>query len=104
MHNMTEKARRNKFLGELGEFLELTIPLEAVAHSEGKKELDFPGKIDICHNDWDDLRAKLHSRGKTARIWIQQQFLGSSDVVVGNNLPHFKQILGAYRADPCVTS
>lgn len=59
------------------------------------------GEIDICQDEYSDLRQLLVSHGKKASQWILQYLLQSDRAVVANRA-EFTSLLQKWQVDPCL--
>jgi hypothetical protein len=57
--------------------------------------------IDICQDEFIELRAKLMENGGKAATWIRDYFMNSTDVFVSSP-EHFLKLLDSWTTDPCL--
>jgi hypothetical protein len=97
------------FRTDLGRFLEVKDPiLGTVPHfkpglktssTELQQDLDA-NKIDICDDQYNDLRELLRTLASDSATWIQDVFLKNPNVSVSSQ-EHFKLLLQHWHSDPC---
>jgi hypothetical protein len=95
--------RRAQFQADLENFMGLDTPLPAnysEPRSSGSENEDKFAKLDICHGDFDAIRAELVAIGSRAATWITRYFVPSDSVVVSAPA-HFTEILQSWHSDPC---
>ena len=103
----TDSQRTEQFRRDLQDFLGLLEPLPPVIHySPGKilnetlqKERDAK-KIDICSDQFLQLRQILFDKAKRSAYYIGKYFIHAPDVVVSSP-DFFLEILDSYSQDPC---
>lgn len=93
-----DSSRATEFRSELQGFLGLHKPLDAF-HNVNHHQV-YPESIDICDDQWAQVRGKLVQEGTKTAKWIQKHFMHSNDVVVANQ-EHFLQSLESWSTDPC---
>jgi hypothetical protein len=104
-----DQERMAQFRQDLQEFLGLSEPLPPVLHySPGKilnetlqQERDAK-KIDICSDQFVELRQILLEKAKRSAYYIGKYFIHAPDVMVSSP-DYFVQILDSYTQDPCQT-
>ena len=101
--NDQNTTRSQAFLQGLQEFLALESPIPPLGvrnknHFVGQDA--YNETVNICKDDYNDLRQLLLQQGKTTARWIKEQFLASSDVKVANG-DHLIQTLDTWQVDPC---
>ena len=61
----------------------------------------LPEEINICDEEFRDLRQEILANARVASSWIQDKFLGSNDVIIGGCLENFIEILNSWSSDIC---
>lgn len=97
------------FRTDLGRFLDLKNPMVGtVPHvkpglkalsTELQRDLDA-NKIDICDDQYRDLRELLRILASQSATWIQDDFMANPNVFVSSP-EHFKLLLRDWHSDPC---
>jgi hypothetical protein len=98
-----DEDRRARMRDTLGEFLELTSPIEPLPQANRNRfvgEKGFNETINICDSKHDVLRGVLVENGKKTQQWILEEFLSSPDVTVAN-AEHFRALVSEWGTDPC---
>lgn len=103
----TDPQRSAQFRRDLQLFLGLSKPLSTVVHySPGKllnetlQEERNSKKMDICLDDFTELRRSLLDKANRSTYYIRKYFIHASDVMVSSP-DYFLQILDSYEKDPC---
>ena len=106
---MTKNERTDMFLRDLEEFLELKTPLRGpmIHVKPGLKPLSVEHenrlvthKIDICQDQYKNLRGLLQQQASESATWIINEFLANPNVKVSSP-DYFKQLLQTWHDDPC---
>jgi hypothetical protein len=95
------QTRNAIFRRDLSDFIGLRAPLDILPeshkdHREHKRE----AAIDICDDEFVQLRSELMEVGISASKWIREYFLDHLDVVVSSR-ERFEEILMTWLEDPC---
>lgn len=103
-------TRKESFRREMSDFLGLPTdqPLSSdIPHSRPGKMWDpqleaekEASKIDICEDEYVEIRRNLLRQSRTAALWIRRVLLPTGRVRVANP-DHFDRILDSYLVDPC---
>lgn len=89
--------RQAQFVKDLQNFVGLPTPLPEPpfhAHTEAENPLE------ICNDEYKELRMALVDAGHRASEWIRRYFLTSPSVYVSNR-GHFLAQLDTWKTDPC---
>jgi hypothetical protein len=106
---MMKNERTDTFLRDLEEFLELETPLRGpmIHVKPGLKPLSIEHenklvshKIDICEDEYKNLRGLLQQQASKSATWILNEFLANPNVKVSSP-DYFKQLLQTWNNDPC---
>ena len=95
--------RRLQFQQTLQQFLNLDTPLLHDLASKEKVNVNnfvHDENIDICEDQFREIRNTLVWQGKHASEWIRNKFMKSEDVVV-SDVGFMSEILGRWGVDPC---
>ena len=95
--------RRLQFQETLQQFLNLDSPLPQRDIAEPKvnvNKFEHSENIDICDENYADIRNTLVWQGKHASDWIRNKFMKSEDVVV-SDVDFMNENLERWGADPC---
>mmetsp|Transcript_29129 Transcript_29129/g.43449 ORF Transcript_29129/g.43449 Transcript_29129/m.43449 type:complete len:375 (-) Transcript_29129:91-1215(-) len=94
--------RRLHFQHTLQQFLNLDTPLHDLATKEKVNVNNFQHSenIDICEEQYREIRNTLVWQGKHASDWIRNKFMKSEDVVV-SDVGFMHEVLGRWGVDPC---
>ena len=94
--------RRLHFQHTLQQFLNLDTPLHDLATKEKVNVNNFQHSenIDICEEQYREIRNTLVWQGKHASEWIRNKFMKSEDVVV-SDVGFMNEVLGRWGVDPC---
>eukprot|EP00751_Fragilariopsis_kerguelensis_P034190 CAMPEP_0170971070 /NCGR_PEP_ID=MMETSP0735-20130129/45004_1 /TAXON_ID=186038 /ORGANISM="Fragilariopsis kerguelensis, Strain L26-C5" /LENGTH=85 /DNA_ID=CAMNT_0011390959 /DNA_START=910 /DNA_END=1167 /DNA_ORIENTATION=+ len=68
--------------------------------SLGHENKSISQKIDICQEQYKDLRGLLQQQGSESANWILNEFLANPNVTVSSP-DFFKQLLQKWHNDPC---
>lgn len=96
------KQRRLHFQQTLQQFLDLDTPLQDLA-SEAKvnvNNFEHSENINICEEQYRNIRNTLVWQGKHASEWIRNEFMKSEDVVV-SDVEFMNEVLEKWGDDPC---
>jgi len=104
-------AHAEKFLSDLQQFLGLSKPFNnpmvwfrpGVAHAS-KQEVDraMSRKINICEEEYNEIRHLLMEQSINASSWISDYFLKIPSVTVSSSDHFVNEILGHWKRDPCL--
>jgi hypothetical protein len=106
----SNETQRRAFWNDLAGFLDFPHKISAdnVHISPGKKWSDpkqlervNKKKIDICENQYDELRMPLMEYATQISHWVCRYFLKSDNGVFVSSPGHFCEILRGWRQDPC---
>mmetsp|Transcript_3092 Transcript_3092/g.6595 ORF Transcript_3092/g.6595 Transcript_3092/m.6595 type:complete len:354 (-) Transcript_3092:37-1098(-) len=109
MNQLQNKEFMGAFLGDLREFLGLKAPLESpmIHVKPGQKLMSKEHenrlrskKINICEDQFAELRGLLQRQASESASWILDEFLANPNVKVSSP-DYFKRILEAWHDDPC---
>lgn len=101
----------DEFLGDLKEFLGLKTPLEGpMMHikpgfnpkDKEHEDLLTSKKIDICEDQYGELRRLLKQQASESAHWILDEFLSNPNVKISSP-DYFKSLLQKWHSDPCET-
>mmetsp|Transcript_28991 Transcript_28991/g.49383 ORF Transcript_28991/g.49383 Transcript_28991/m.49383 type:complete len:376 (-) Transcript_28991:1100-2227(-) len=94
--------RRLHFQHTLQQFLNLDTPLHDLATKEKVNVNNFQHSenIDICEEQYREIRNTLMWQGKHASEWIRNKFMKSEDVVV-SDVGFINEVLERWGVDPC---
>ena len=98
-----DPERSAAFRGELGLYLNLSSPLLYSNNNdpiEKKTAVVYAETINICGDQYTELRRSLLPQASHTAKWIRERFLASSDVVTANT-EHFLTTLEKWSVDPC---
>jgi hypothetical protein len=79
---------------------EETGPAKHITKAQGRDHV-LSRMIDICEEEYADLRLLLLQQGKEASDWILDFFLSSPHVTVSNR-EYFTYLLNQWKVDPCI--
>jgi len=109
VNQLKNKETMDVFLKDLTEFLGLETPLPGpMIHfvpgrtplsEEHQKELQSK-KIDICEDQYQNLRGVLREQASKSAEWILTEFLSKPNVKVSSP-DYFKSMLDEWHRDPC---
>ncbi len=95
--------RRLHFQQTLQNFLNLDTPLHPDLASKEKVNVNnfvHDENIDICEEQYREIRNTLVWQGRHASEWIRNKFMKSEDVVV-SDVGFMEEVLGRWGVDPC---
>lgn len=102
------EKREAQFLEDFQHFLHLREPIPSIIWFKPGKKLDADQhkertkrKIDICKEEYKELRSVLLNNAKSASEWIRRFFLKSEDVVVSSP-EYFEELMDSWLVDPCI--
>jgi len=103
-----DEVRAHRFRRDLQSFLYLRKKLPPMVwfkpgrktHSEATLEKVNNKKVDICEDQYKQVRESLLEIATNVSKWVRGYFLKSPDVVVSNR-EHFEAILLQWQIDPC---
>ena len=90
--------RQAQFVHDLQNFLGLSTPLPKPPFHE---HIQPDNALQICRQEYEELRMVLVDAGRRAAEWIRRYFLNSPTVYVSNRR-HFLAQLDTWKTDPCV--
>lgn len=93
------ETRNFVFREDLSEFLGLSSTLAPIELRN--RSLNFHYAIDICEDQYEELRKDLMDFGKAASTWIRKYFLELPDVYVSSK-DKFVQLLKTWDRDTCL--
>jgi len=97
----TDPYRQEQFKLDLQRFLGLTLPLPEPTDKDKSKSSRHKHKaIDICDDQFIELRKELTTIGHRASHWIRYYLLESPEVYVSSR-DYLDQILAEWKLDPC---
>jgi hypothetical protein len=95
------QTRNAIFRRDLSDFIGLRAPLDPLPKSnKDHREHKMEAAIDICDDEFVQLRSELVEVGISASKWIREYFLDHPDVMVSSR-ERFEEILMTWLEDPC---
>jgi hypothetical protein len=95
------QTRKELFYKDLSDFIGLRTPLDPFPESNFVSSTNL-SILDICDDEFVQLRSELIEVGISASKWIRQYLLDSPDVMVSSR-EWFEKILLTWLEDPCGT-
>lgn len=92
-------VRQAQFIKDLQNFVGLSTPLPEPPFHE---HVEVENSLEICNDEYKELRMVLVDAGRRASEWIRRYFLKSPSVYVSNRR-HFLAQLDTWKTDPCAT-
>lgn len=93
-----------QFEKDIQQFLNLKIPLKHFASLKKENVNDgayhYPEYINICESQYKSIRNTLIEHGEKSSLWIRNNFIKSSDVVV-SDVTFFDSAVRTWSKDPC---
>jgi len=111
MNQLQDNELVDTFILDLGEFLSLKTPLQGpmIHVKPGRNPVSIEHenklvsqKIDICEDQYTELRGLLQRQASESATWILNDFLVNPNVKVSSP-DNFKQLLRKWHDDPCDT-
>jgi len=94
-------TRALQFRTDLSHFLGLDVVLDPIQNTRVGKGSDYHYKIDICEQQYIDVRRELLAMGGNASTWIRNYFLNAPDVYYSSFDSHFENMIASWSEDPC---
>ena len=102
-----DKERSAQFRRDVQLFIGLSTPLPPIIHFSPGKNLNSTMqaerdalKIDICSDEYTDLRQILLEKARRSAFYIRKYFMHAPDVIVSSP-EYFSHVLDSYQQDPC---
>lgn len=97
-----QKERAAQFRSSLQNFLTLNNSIEPFEKRNSlAKKGSFPNTMNICDEEFKELRDILVMQGNKTQKWIREEFMKSEDVVIGGDEGHFLELIAEWGVDPC---
>lgn len=94
------RTRSEKFRRDFQEYLELQNPIDKWPKNKVSHE-SLPEEMNICDEQFDDLREEILVNAQTASAWIKNKFIKSDEVTIAGYHDHFLSLLDAWNYDIC---
>ena len=108
--NDPDPTRELQFRYDLQQYLRLQKPIDPFIRVKPGKNITDPhhvqlvenNKIDICTEQYDDLRSILMPQAINASKWIRQYFINAKDVYVSSSEYFATNLMKSWELDPCI--
>ena len=110
LSDTTNEQRSIQFRSDLQHYLQLQQPIQRILrYKPGRNHTDTKTlqhvdskKINICDNQYTELRSVLLQNAINASKWISQFFIESPDVIVSSKDYFRTTIMKLWEIDPCI--